>query len=116
VFSAAFLFFGLWPLHRRQPIRLWCLVLSAAFLIVSLAAPSLLHAANRVWTRIGLLLGRVLNPVVTGLLFYLVFTPGALVLRWLGKDPLRLRFDTAAETYWIERDARQNASAMTDQF
>jgi hypothetical protein len=80
VFTAAFLFFGLWPLRHGGPMRLWCLGLSAGFLLITAVRPALLHGLNRAWTRCGILMGKVVNPVVTGLLFYLVFTPVAMVL------------------------------------
>ena len=114
--AAAFLFFGLWPLRHGRPVRLWCLALSGALLVITLVRPSLLRQANRLWMQLGLLLGKVMNPIVLGLLFYLVFTPCALVLRWMGKDLLRVRWEPAAKTYWLPRDAAQDRSNMTDQF
>ena len=116
VFTAAFLFFGLWPLRHGKPMRVWCLALSGALFLITLFRPSLLHAANRIWTRCGILLGKIVNPIITGLLFYLVFTPGAVILRWLGKDLLHLSLDPAAQTYWHPRDSSENASDMTNQF
>jgi hypothetical protein len=116
VFTAAFLFFGLWPLLRHHPMRLWCLVMSGAIVVVTLSRPSWLHIPNRIWTKCGALLGKVVNPIVTGLLFYLVFTPMAVFLRWTGKDPLRLSIDHNAETYWIKRGASADSSDMADQF
>lgn len=116
VFTAAFLFFGLWPLRHHRPVRLWCLIVSSAFLLITLIRPSLLHALNRIWTKCGILLGKVVNPIVTGLLFYLVFTPLAVVLRWMGKDLLRLAGDPIAQTYWIHRDDGANLPDMRNQF
>ena len=116
VFTAAFLFFGLWPLRHGRPIRLWCLVLGGAFFTITLVRPALLHGANRIWAQIGILLGKVVTPVVTGLLFYLVFTPSAAVLRWMGKDILRLNRDPGIKTYWIQRDAAEDLSNMSNQF
>jgi hypothetical protein len=115
VFTGAFLVFGLLPLRHGKPIRLWCLALSGAFLLVTLIRPSLLTVANRLWMKLGLLLGKVVNPVVIGLLFYLVFTPAAAVLRWLGKDLLRLKRDPGAQTYWIQRDS-ESLPNMSEQF
>jgi hypothetical protein len=116
VFTVAFLFFGLWPLRHGKPIRYWCLALSGAFLVITLVRPSLLHLLNRAWTKLGLLLGKVVNPIVTGLLFFIVFTPVAAILRWMGKDLLRLSIDRDAKTYWIPRDASADASDMANQF
>lgn len=94
---------ALWPALHHKPVRLWALALAAAFFLTALAAPSALHAANRLWMRAGLLIGRITNPIVTGLMFFVVFAPAGLISRILGKDPLRLRFDPAAESYWIPR-------------
>ena len=116
VFTAAFLFFGTWPLRHGKPLRWWCLVLSGAILLVTLIRPSLLHAANVLWMKVGVTLGKVVNPLVTGLLFYLVFTPGAVILRWIGKDLLGLAFDREAKSYWVKRDSTAPESTMINQF
>lgn len=116
VFTAAFLLYGLWPLRHGRPVRLVGLVLSAAVLCVALIRPALLELPNRLWTKLGDLLGRVVNPVVTALLFYLVFTPAAVALRWMGKDIMGLAIDRRAATYWIPRAASEPRSDMTNQF
>jgi len=116
VFSAALLFFGLLPLSRGHPIRIWCLVLGGTGLLVALIRPSLLNRLNLVWTRIGKTLGKMVNPVVTALLFYLIFTPWAIILRWMGRDLLGISLDSHATTYWIQRSAAGNSSSMKNQF
>jgi Saxitoxin biosynthesis operon protein SxtJ len=65
--------------------------------------PAILAPLNRLWFKLGMLLGRVTNPVVMGIIFFLVVTPAAFVLRLMGKDPRRRKFDPAAPSYWIER-------------
>ena len=104
VFAAVFAIVGLIPLVRAQPARAWALGIAVAFVVVALVRPALLAPANRLWTRLGALLHRIVNPVVTGLLFYLAVTPTGLIIRAMGRDPLRLRRDPAAESYWIRRD------------
>jgi hypothetical protein len=116
VFTGAFLFFGLWPLHHGKPIRLWCLAVSATVLCITLARPSLLHIPNRLWTKLGVLLGMIVSPIVTGALFFLVFTPFGMVRRWMGKDPLGLSLDRGAKTYWTLRNTSEKPSSMTNQF
>jgi len=117
VFTLVFLLTGLWPLTAKGPLRLWALGISAVFLLVTLLRPRLLHALNMAWTRLGVLLGRLTNPIITGLLFYLVFTPAGVMLRWAGKDLLGLRRDPTAGSYWIERRPPGPApKSMTHQF
>jgi hypothetical protein len=62
-----------------------------------------LHPLNHLWTLLGLALHQVVTPIVMGVLFYGIFTPMAALIRLGGKDLLRLRWDLAARTYWIER-------------
>ena len=116
LFSAVFLIFGLWPLIHGNATRTWCLAVAGAILLVTLFRPSLLHWPNVVWLKFGILLGRVVNPVITGILFYLAFTPFAVILRWRGKDLLDLSFDPGAKSYWIPRHPSGTESNMIDQF
>jgi saxitoxin biosynthesis operon SxtJ-like protein len=104
VFAVFFSAVGLLPLLRHHAMRPWALVIAAVFLIAALASPSVLRPINFVWTRLGLLLQTVTNPIILGALFYLVVTPFALICRLLGKDMLKLRFEPAADTYWLPRN------------
>jgi hypothetical protein len=101
--SAAFAIIAARPLLSGGGVRWWALAVAAALVLVSIARPALLDAPKRLWLRLGGVLGRIVNPVVLGILFVAVVTPTALVTRMLGHDPLRLRVDRGAPTYWIER-------------
>lgn len=79
------------------------LPLSAVFLVVSLTVPRILAPLNRLWLKIGLLLYKVMNPLIMGLLFFVTITPIGLVMRATGKDFLRMRMDKGAKSYWIDR-------------
>jgi predicted membrane metal-binding protein len=81
----------------------WTLPLAAAFVVVALVYPRLLAPLNKLWLKIGLLLYKVMNPLVLGLLFFVTITPIGFVMRLAGKDFLRLRLDRGAKSYWIER-------------
>ena len=103
VCTVFFLLVGLGPAWRGRPIRLWAIGLAAGFLAVAVSRPRLVHPLNRLWTRLGLVLGRLVSPIVTGAMFYLVFGTAGLLLRFFGWDPLRLRWDPGVRSYWIER-------------
>ena len=104
VFAAFFALVGLLPMRHGSAPRLWALILSGVFLLAALIAPALLRPLNRVWFRIGLILHRITNPIVVGVIFLLVITPAALVARLLRRDALRLRANPSGESYWIPRD------------
>lgn len=117
VMAAAFAVFTVWPLLHRRPVRLWCAAVSVLFLVAALATPSLLKPLNRAWTRLGVLIGRVTNPIITGLLFLLVFVPAAAFLRLLGKDLLSLRLQPEAPSYWVHRQpSAYSATDLRNQF
>lgn len=81
----------------------WASGLAVIFLVVSLVAADILAPLNRAWTKLGLLLGKIVAPVVLGLLFFLSIVPIGLIMRARGKDLLRMKFDRSARSYWIER-------------
>ena len=103
VVAAFFLIVGFWPLVRAQPIRWWALGVAAVFALLALLWTAALAPLNRLWVKLGALLYKVVSPVVMALLFYVTVTPIALLMRLLGKDPLRLRRDPDAASYWIDR-------------
>ena len=74
-----------------------------AFLGIALVAPTVLKPLNRLWFAFGLLLQRIVNPLITGILFYGMFVPMGLVMRLFRKDPLHLEFQPDEPTYWIRR-------------
>jgi hypothetical protein len=117
VFAAFFLLLSLAPLRKHGAVRGWGLMVSGAFLILAIGRPLWLQPWNRAWTRLGLLLNRVVSPVVMAVLFFFVFTPVAFIVRLLGKDPLRLALNAQAHTYWIERVPPGPApGSMSNQF
>jgi Saxitoxin biosynthesis operon protein SxtJ len=103
VFAAVFLVVGLLPLLSHGSVRLWSLIVSGAFLLVALIAPAVLAPLNRLWMRFGMLLHRIVSPLVLGIMFFGVITPMGLVMRLMGKDLLRLRADPNASSYWVRR-------------
>jgi hypothetical protein len=117
VFVVLFLVIALWPLLDGGPPRIWSLIVAGVFLVSALFVPAMLAPLNRLWTRFGLLLHRIVNPVILGLMFVVAVVPVALIMRLLRKDLLHLRFDPEAESYWQPRDPPGPApKSMIDQF
>jgi hypothetical protein len=115
VFTVVFTIVALLPLWRGASPRWWAAGIAALFGLAALLWPRALAPANRLWLRLGLLLHRIVNPIVMGVVFYLVVTPFGLVMR-LRRSGLNLmrRPDKAAATYWIPR--ADGPSPMDQQF
>ena len=90
-------------LWRGRDYYSYFLILSAAFLLLGLTVPILLKPIHKVWMTLAVLLGWLMTKVILSVLFYLVVTPIGLLARLFGKDFLDLRFDTNADSYWIEK-------------
>jgi hypothetical protein len=117
VFAVVFAIITLWPLLSGRAPRLWAAVIAGIFLAAALFAPKILSPLNRAWFRLGLALHRVVNPVVMAVIYYGTVVPIGLILRLRGKDPLRLKRDADATTYWISRDPPgPPRGSMTRQF
>ena len=97
----------------------WAVYLAVAgvFLLTALVRPNVLAPLNRLWSKLGYFLGKIVSPVVLGLIFFVVMMPLGALMRALGKDALRLRRDAGAESYWIVRQPPGPAGeTMRDQF
>ena len=103
VFAAVFALIGLWPLLSAESVRPWALIVAALLIAAARFAPRALDPLNRLWFLFGVLLHKIVSPLVMALLFFVTVTPIAILMRLAGKDPLRLKFDRAAKSYWIER-------------
>lgn len=103
VFAVVFLIVGLWPVLGGLPPIIWALIVSGVFLVTALTVPTILRPLNMIWFKFGLLLHKIVNPLVMGLLFFLTITPMALIFKMLGKDPLNRKFDKETSSYWIVR-------------
>lgn len=117
VFAVVFAIIALWPLIDGAPVRLWAAIAAAVFLVAAFIAQPLLKPLNLLWFKFGMLLYKVVNPVVMAFLYYTTVVPTGLIMRMVGKDPLNRQFDPKAKSYWIERDPPGPApESMKDQF
>ena len=117
VFTAVFLIISLFPLLRGGQLRVWPLWVAGAFLLIGLTVPQLVHGLNAAWMKLALLISKVTNPIITSLLFFLVFTPFAILFRMIGRDGLALRMDPKVNSYWTPKDPPgPDPATMPNQF
>ena len=113
VFFIVFSIIAIYPLINNEGLRIWSFIISIIFLVLGLINSKILTPLNKLWFKFGLLLGRIISPVIMGIIFFFVVTPTALIMRIIGKDLLNLKF-TKNKSYWIEKSGPK--SKMKNQF
>ena len=112
VFAVVFALSGCWPLIHSHSPRWWALGIAIAFLLAALGRPQILRPLNRAWLALGLLLHKVVSPLMMGAIFFLCVTPTAWIMRLRRKDVLSLARRSDVASYWIRRE-RQPPAAET---
>jgi uncharacterized protein involved in cysteine biosynthesis len=96
-FAILFLLFG--ALYHP-----WMMAVGAALAVITMTRAHWLAPAKHAWMKFGELLNRIVSPIVMAVIFFVVFTPVALVMRAFGRDALARRYEPAASTYWKRRE------------
>ena len=112
LFFVFFFIIGLYPLASSEPIRIWSIIVSLVFLIVTIIKPNLFTFLNKLWIKFGILLAKIISPIVMGLVFFFVVTPIGLFIKILKKDVMGLKRGTSS--YWIAREDK--IQSMKKQF
>ena len=113
VFFIVFLLIGIYPLLNQEDVRIWSLVISSIFLILGLLDSKILYPLNKIWFKFGIVLGKIVSPLVMGIIFFIVVTPIGLLMKLLKKDLLNLKFNKH-NSYWVEKN--EPKSKMKNQF
>ena len=113
VFFIVFLLIALYPLSYSGEIRVWSAIISIIFLVLGLFNSKILTPLNKLWFKFGIFLGKIISPIIMGIIFFLVVTPIGLLMRLLGKDLINLKYNNN-KSYWIEKKGPK--SKMKNQF
>ena len=113
VFAVVFSLIALWPLLKGNEIRLWSLIISIIFLTLGLLNSRILTPLNKLWFKLGILLGNFIAPIIMGIIFFFVVTPTGIIMKLLRKDLIKLKKNND-ESYWIEK--KDIKSSMKNQF
>ena len=114
LFFIVFLIFGLWPLKNSGDLNYYLVGVSGIFLVLGLTNSKLLSPLNKSWIKFGEILGLIIAPIVMALVYFIFLTPISLLVRFFGKDLLRVKFDKKINSYWIKR--KKNLVPMRKQF
>ena len=113
VFFVVFVLIAFYPLINQGDIRIWSLIVSLIFLVLGLLNSKILNPLNKLWFKFGIFLGKIVSPLVMGIIFFFVVTPTGILMKLLGKDLIKLKKNNN-KTYWIEK--KDIKSSMKNQF
>jgi len=115
IFAGIFLLIALFPLLGSSEIRMWALITCGVFATMAIAFPWMLTPLNRLWAKFGMLMHKITNPILMGLVFFIAVFPTGLIIRLLGKDPMRRKAKPDLESYWIQREQSELSAESFDQ-
>ena len=114
VFSIFFFTIFSYNFFLNNDFNIYILLLSIIFLILGVLNSKILYPMNRVWIYFGYLLGKFITPVVLFILYFSIVLPTNLVLKIIGKDIMRLKYNKNTKSYWELRNKKPNS--MDNQF
>jgi len=113
VFFVVFLLIAFYPLLQGNDLRIWSLITSLIFLTLGLLNSKILKPLNKMWFKLGLFLGKIISPLIMGIIFFIVVTPIGIIMRLINKDLLNLKYNKE-KSYWIKKVGPK--SKMKNQF
>ena len=113
VFFVFFLIISLYPILGGGSLKMWSLAISIIFLILGLLNSKILSPLNKLWFKFGIFLGKIISPIIMGIIFFFVVTPIGYLMRLFKKDVLSLKFN-ANKSYWVKKNGPK--SKMKNQF
>ena len=114
LFFIVFIVIGLWPIISGGDIRFWSIIISLIFLILGVINSKILVPLNKYWIKLGEILGKIIAPLVMMVIYFVIVTPIALLLKIFKKDILNLKLDNKINSYWIQK--KQDLGPMKNQF
>ena len=114
LFFIVFIVIGLWPIISGGDIRFWSIIISLIFLILGVINSKILVPLNKYWTKLGEILGKIIAALVMMVIYFVIVTPIALLLKIFKKDILNLKLDSKINSYWIQK--KQDLGPMKNQF
>ena len=114
-FGTVFFIIFLFVLYKYDISIFGLSLLSVSFIFYFLGFTNskFLHPLNFVWFKFGIFLGKIVSPIILGIIFFFVVTPTGIIVRIFKKDLLGLKFNNQS-TYWINKQATK--SKMKNQF
>ena len=113
VFAALFFLIGIYPIIYSEELRIWSLIIATLFFFLGAINSKILNPLNFLWFKFGMYLGKIISPLIMGIIFFLVVTPIGLLMKMFKKDLLDLNYNSK-KTYWIKKTGPK--SKMKNQF
>lgn len=103
VFAFIFFLIGIFPLLFNNEIRVWALILSIIMIASGKYYPRLFYYPNLIWFKFGLLLHKIMNPLILFMIFLFILTPTSILLKLFSYDPMKKKYRKKIDSYWVKK-------------
>ena len=114
VFATFFVIISFYPILQEENIKLWALLISIILFILSFVFPKIFIIPNKLWFKLGMLLGAIIAPIIMALIYLFIVTPTGIIMRLLNKDLLNQKINKSKKSYWIKR--KEPINSMKNQY
>ena len=116
-FSFLFLCISIYLVYKSSYLlSVFTFIIFSIFIIATLFIPNSLKPLNIAWFRIGLILGKIVSPIVLGFIFFILISPLAIILKISGRDELRIKMNVRKSEWKKRIPVGPSASSFKDQF
>jgi len=115
LFSIIFLFLAYYFHNKNEYFFILFITILILFLTLSIFKPSLLNAPSNYWLKFGLILGKIISPIILGIIFFLILTPISIITRIFGRDELRLK-KRNKKSFWVNKSIKISGDTFDNQF
>ena len=115
LFSIIFLFLAYYFHSKNEYLFILFTTILILFLTLSIFKPSLLNAPSNYWLKFGLILGKIISPIILGIIFFLILTPISIITRIFGRDELKLK-KINKKSYWVNKSIKISGNTFDNQF
>ena len=104
IWAVIFVVIGIYPLLNMDEIQVSYLVIAVTFIVIALTKPTILGWFYKIMLKFSEFIGGIVSKVILFILFFCMFTPVALFLKFMKKDLLKKNINKDIKSYWVCRD------------
>jgi hypothetical protein len=104
VFFLFFSILGIYPIWNDDKLNLILISIGIIFLILGIRNSNILTSPNKYWIKFGLVLGKLISPIIMFIIYFFLLFPISLLGKLVGRDTCNTSYNPNIKSYWIKRN------------